>query len=884
MLEVIIKLKPNDIQQPFWGFEVLETVKILGGDLDKGLDEKEASRRLRVFGPNSFGKAEAPSMFSVFVRQFQSPLIIILLIASVATIVLREWADASIIIIAVAVNTFLGFYQERKAELAIADLNSYIQERTRIIRNGKERDVNASILVPGDLIRLSFGMRVPADARVVSARSLFADEAILTGESMPVAKEAGSISEAAGVADRKNMVFGGTLVVEGSMHAIVTATGISTEIGKLAKLVAETHQERTPLQKTVFALSWAITIAISLIVTGIFVLGVAWGQPVVDMFIVSIAVVVGAIPEALPVGLTAVLAIGIQRIARRNGIMRNLAAAETLGSTSIIMIDKTGTLTEAKMKLTDIVLVDELVSDRPYDYSRRVSFSDEQKELLRIGILNTDVVIENSDKKLDEWLISGRVLEANIIREAAAQGINVFKESVQDRNRLIMPFSSAYKFSAVRDGDWLVIMGAPDVLLAKSILDKDDYIVALNRVEEMSGHGRRVLGLATLRINDNEFESDRIKPDLLKGLTFKGILGFHDPVRWDVSETIKKINSYGVGVVMATGDLKGTAVSVANEIGWNIKEGQVLTGEELKSMDDETLLGALLHTRIFARVTPEDKLRIANLYKKRGETVAMTGDGVNDAPSLKASDIGIAVGSGSDVAKGIADLVLLDDKLSTIVAAIEEGKRMIMNIRKIFVYLMSNSLDEVVLIGGALLANLALPLSAVQIIWVNLFTGSLPAIGFAFDKNGDMKRLDKRKLTIIDNEVKFLTLGIGVFTSVLLFVLYWLMVEFFSVELVIARNVLFMCFASYVLAIALSFHSLRQPLFSYPIFDNKFLILGVAFGFFLLAATMYLPILQNFFGTSVVPPMWLTVVAGWLILNIALVEGAKFIFYRTKIK
>lgn len=878
------KLKPNDIKQPFWGLEVLEILKILGGDLDKGLDEKEASRRLGFFGPNSFGKVQAPSMFLVFARQFKNPLIIILLIASVATIILREWGDASIIIIAVALNTFLGFYQERKAELAIADLNSYIQERTRVIRDGKERDVDALILVPGDLIRLSFGMRVPADARVVSAQSLSVDEAILTGESMSVIKEVGPVSEAAGVADRKNMVFGGTLVVEGSMHAIVTATGTSTEIGKLSKLVAETHQERTPLQKTVFMLSWIITIAISLIVAWIFALGVTRGQPVVDMFIISIAVVVGAIPEALPVGLTAVLAIGIQRIARRNGIMRNLAAAETLGSTSIIIIDKTGTLTEAKMKLTDIVLTDELISGRSHDYSHNVSFSDEQKELLRIGILNTDVAIENSDKKSDEWLISGRILEANIVREAATQGIDVFKESIQDRNRLVVPFNSTYKFSAVRDGDLLIIMGAPDILLTKSTLDKDDYIVALNRVEEMSEHGRRVLGIATLRISGNEFKTDRIKPDLLKGFTFKGILGFHDPVRQDVPETLKKINSYGIGVVMATGDLKGTAISVANEIGWNIKEGQVLTGEELNSMDDKTLLESIHHTRIFARVTPEDKLRIANLYKKRGETVAMTGDGVNDAPSLKAADIGIAVGSGSDVAKGIADLVLLDDKLSTIVASIEEGKRMIMNIRKIFVYLMSNSLDEVILIGGALLAGLALPLSAVQIIWVNLFTGSLPAIGFAFDRDGDLKRLDKIKPTIIDNEVKFLTLGIGVFTSVLLFVLYWLMVDIFSVELIIARNVLFMCFASYILAVALSFHSLRQPLFSYPVFDNKFLIAGVVFGFCMLGATMYVPILQKFFGTSAVPPMWLTVIIVWLVLNIALVEWAKFIFYRTKIK
>lgn len=879
MLETLTKIKLDDIKKPFWGLEVSETAETLGSDTDKGLEEKEVSSRLGLFGPNSFGKAKVPSVFSIFIRQFQSPLIIILIFASIATIILREWADASIIIIAVAVNTFLGFYQERKAERAIADLSSYIQERARVIRDGKEMDVDASTLVPGDLIHISFGMRVPADARVVSTQNLSVDEAILTGESIPVTKEAGSVSEAAIVTERKSMVFGGTFVAEGSAHALVTATGSSTEIGNLAQLVAETRQERTPLQKAVFALSWIIAIGISLIVTGIFAFGVSRGEPVVDMFVVSIAVIVGAIPEALPVGLTAVLAIGIQRIASRKGIMRNLVAAETLGSTSVIMVDKTGTLTEAKMKLTDVILIDELVSRRPHDYSQRNFFSDEQKELLRLGVLNTDVVVENPDKKPDEWLISGRALEANIVRESAAQGINVFEEAVQNRSRIITPFSSAYKFSVAREGDTLVVMGAPDVLLTKSKIGKDDYVATMKQIEEVSEHGRRVLGIATLQMSDT-IKSERIKPGSLKDLTFKGILGFHDPVRQDVAETLRKIKGYGVSIVMATGDFKGTAVAVANEIGWDIKEGQVLTGEELRGLDDKALLGVLPHTRIFARVTPEDKLRIVVLYKKSGEVVAMTGDGVNDAPSLKAADIGIAVGSGSDVAKGIADLVLLDDKLSTIVAAIEEGKRMIMNIRKIFVYLMSNSLDEVILIGGALFAGLALPLTAVQIIWVNLFTGSLPAIGFAFDKDGDLEKLNKRKPVIIDNEVKFLTLGVGIFTSVLLFVLYWLMVGVFSVELTIARNVLFMCFASYILAVAFSFHSLRRLLFSYSVSDNKFLVVGVALGFVLLAATMYLPLLQKFFGTAPVPPIWLTLVAGWLILNIVFVEGAKLLFYK----
>ncbi|MEX2033032.1 MAG: HAD-IC family P-type ATPase, partial [Candidatus Colwellbacteria bacterium] len=830
--------------------------------IDNGLGEKEAADRVAVFGNNIFGKSKEPSVLVTFFRQFGSPLIIILVIAAITTLVFHEWADAAIIILAVTINTFLGFYQERKAERAITDLSSYIQERARVIRDGVEHEIDAAMLVPGDILHISHGMRVPADARLVSVQNLSVDESILTGESLPVAKDINSISEAAIVTERRNMIFGGTLVTEGSGHAIVTATGPLTEIGKLARLVSETRQERTPLQKAVTTLAWVIAVGISLLVSGVFALGVYRGEPVFDMFIISIAVVVGAIPEALPVGLTAVLAVGIQRIARRKGIMRNLVASETLGSTTLIMIDKTGTLTEAKMKLTDIVRVDDSTSD---------------EEILRLATINTDVVVENPKDTPDKWQISGRPLEANIIREAALRGINVLDP--KDRSRMVLPFSSVFKFSVARANGFLVAMGAPDILLRRSKLDKDEYLSILERIEKMSEGGSRVLGIAVLPVNGEMGSASYVRPEALEGLTFKGILGFHDPVRKDVPEALEKIERYGVRVVMATGDLKGTAVAVANEIGWNVQEGEVLTGEELKQLNDKELLEALSHVRVFARVTPEDKLRVAKLYQKRGEVVAMTGDGVNDAPSLKAADIGIAVGSGSDVAKGVADLVLLDDKFSTIVAAIEEGKRMLLNIRKIFVYLMSNSLDEVILVGGSLLAGLALPLSAIQIIWVNLFTGSLPAIAFAFDKDGDLRLREKSRSNILDNEVKFLTLGIGILTSVLLFVLYWVLVRM-SVDLATARSVLFMCFASYILVVAFSLRNLHRPLFSYPVFENKFLVFGVMLGFLLLAATMYVPFLQNFFGTITVSPVWLVLVVGWLVLNVALVEWAKWLFYR----
>lgn len=870
------------LKNPFWGQEIKTVAASLKTNLEKGLSEEEAVKRLTVFGANKFGRDEGPSLFSIFLRQFGSPLIVILLIASAATILIKEWADASVIILAVMVNVFLGFYQENKAERAIADLRSYIQKRARVIRDGLEKEVDASLVVPGDLIHISQGMRVPADTRLASVNNLMVDEAILTGESLPVAKKIDSISEAAIITERKNMLFGGTLVAEGSAHAVVTGTGLHTEIGKLSQLVGETRQERTPLQKAVSVLAWAIAIGTSLLVTGIFALGTSRGEPVFDMLIISIAVVVGAIPEALPIGLTAVLAVGIRRIAHRRGIIRNLIASETLGSTTTIMVDKTGTLTEANMKLTDIILSNQLIDSKDYKDRPGGEFSAEQKELLRLAVLNTDVAIENPHDKPEQWRVSGRALEANIVSAAVSQGLNVLDSGfgLPDGFRIVLPFSSAYKFSVAKDKmrSVLTVMGAPDVLLDKSNLSKEKYVAMRNLIEEISGRGRRVLGIAIMK-PDTDGQAGWINPDAVVDLEFAGVLVFHDPVRENIPETMDRIEKYGVRVVMATGDLKGTAVAVANEIGWKITGGEVLTGEELERMNDADLLKAMSHVRVFARVTPEDKLRIVRLYQKSGEVVAMTGDGVNDAPSLKAADIGVAVGSGSDVAKGVADLVLLDDKLNTIVTAIEEGKRMLLNIKKIFVYLMSNALDEVVLIGGSLLAGLALPLSAIQIIWVNLFTGSLPAVAFAFDKDGGLVRQKKSRSAILDNEVKFLTIGTGVLTSVLLFVLYWLLLKM-SVDVNVARNVLFACFASYILVVAFSIRNLGRPLFSYPLFDNKILLAGITVGLALVAATIYLPLFQNFFGTMAIAPRWLFLVGGWLVLNVLLVEGTKWLFYR----
>jgi Ca2+-transporting ATPase len=863
-----------------WARSTDEITNNLAVTAENGLTSSEAEQRLVNYGYNAIADDQTRSTLSIFIHQFKNPLIIILAIATMITIGLAEWLDAVVIGFAIVVNTILGFIQEYKAERAIADLKSYILERTRVIRNGQELEINSELLVPGDIIHITNGSRIAADARLLSVIDLAVDEAILTGESIPENKSVHTLSETTSLADRSNMVFAGTLVVSGNGQAVVTATGSSTEIGRLATLVSNTESEKTPLQNAISKLTWVIIFVITAVVIIIFSLGIMQNQPWDEMFLLSIAIIVGAVPEALPIGLTAVLAVGVNQIAKRRGIMRSLTAAETLGSTTVIITDKTGTLTQANMQLVDITSLEELIN-KPIHEGIRTRYSHEQKELLALAIANTDSVVENPEAKKEDWIITGSPLEKNIVKAASIHGLNVFQEHYQLVTS-VLPFNSTNKFSVSKIPASLlpahlaqyenphVVMGAPDILLERSYLDKETYLQTLDKIHDLSHFGRRVLGLALMTPKT----ADKLTSTDVFDVTFLGVLSFYDPIRPGVIEALNTIHAYGVKVLMATGDLPGTALSIANELGWKADENMILTGEQLKQLSDDDLKSALTHVRIFARVTPEDKLRVTKILQSQGEVVAMTGDGVNDSPSLKAANIGIAVGSGSDVAKSVSDLVLLDDSFNTIVATIEEGKRMLVNIKKIFVYLMSNSLDEVILIGGAILAGLAMPLSAIQIIWVNLFTGSIPAIAYAFDRQPLPKNL--KSGSFFDSTVKFLTIGIGILTSFLLLVLYASLLKL-GVDLQTAQNVVFACFGSYILVIAFSFRNLQQPIYTYSITENKFLLFGVLGGLVLMTATIYLPFFQNIFSTSALSLPWLGFVLFWLILHVILIEVAKWI-------
>ena len=432
----------------------------------------------------------------------------------------------------------------------------------------------------------------------------------------------------------------------------------------------------------------------------------------------------------------------------------------------------------------------------------------------------------------------------------------------------------------MRGNDFIAVLGAPDILLDKSRVNKNDYIKIKDAIEKLSNSGMRVVGVAARTVPAGK-KIEELKSQDVKDLEFAGIISFYDPVRPEVISAMKKVKNFGVHVVMVTGDMLGTAISVARLLGWDITDGNVMVGRDLRAMSDEELLKDLKNIRIFARVSPQDKMRIAQLFKKTGEIVAMTGDGVNDAPGLKSVDIGVAVGSGTDVAKEVADLVLLDDNFQTIVAAIEEGRRVLSNIKKTIVYLLSNAFDEVILIGGSLLLGLPLPLNAIQILWVNFFSDSTPALAFAFEENYESHLRNKKgkRNRLLDGEVLFIILVLGTLTSVLLFGFYWYLLRA-GYQGSTVRSFIFSAFAIYTLFLAWPLRSLKKNIFQYNPFSNKWIIIGIGIGLVLTAAAIYIPFLQNVLGTEPLSAGWLWLLLVWTIINIILVEITKWFFRR----
>ncbi|MBI2623451.1 MAG: HAD-IC family P-type ATPase [Candidatus Liptonbacteria bacterium] len=857
---------PQD--KKYWHLSAEETTHSLETNKESGLSAHEARARLETFGRNTFASSKRAAALAIFLRQLKSPLILVLIAAGAITLGIAHYRDAVFIFIAVVVNSILGFWQENKAERALSELKTYLKQRARVIREGREREVDAEEIVPGDIIRLAQGDRVPADARLIFLNDFQIDESILTGESLPATKLLEPSPESAGLSDQSSMIFAGTLVTQGVCAAIVCRTGARTELGKIASLIAKSEDEKTPLQKAIIRFSIHLSILLGVLTFAVFVIGIVSGRPVLEMFLTSVAIAVSAIPEGLPISMTVILAIGVERMAKRKGVVRKLIAAEALGSTTVILTDKTGTLTMAKMVLSKII-----------------PFESTEEKLLARALTNANVLIENPEDSPEAWRMNGRIMEVALVRSAAIRGAPL--AAIMDKAHVLqtMPFNAVQKFSAslIKESSAhrVILFGAPDILLAHSALGEQKKQELLCQIHALALSGERVLGLATKEVRRTENFSFS-KDFALTRLSFEGLITFRDPVRPGIQHAVARVRRAGITTVIVTGDHQGTAVAVAREIGLAVDDASVLDASQLATLSDEDLRRRLPHLSVISRVTPLDKLRIATLFQKSGEVVAMTGDGVNDAPSIKQADVGIAMGSGTEVAQSVADLVLLDDNFETIVAAVEEGRQILGNIRKVLVYLLSNVTDGLILIGGSILAGVPLPLNALQILWVNFFSDSFPAIAFAFEKDGDglLYKPNGKKMVLFDPLMKFLVVIIGISTSALLFVIYFVLLRLgYDPDLV--RTFTFAAFGTYTLLVALSVRSLDKSILSYSLFSNRYLTGSIFFGFILMAAAVYIPGLQALFGTVSLPVHWVIGVVGVGILNIVLIEGAKRFFKRT---
>ena len=856
---------PDILSNKFWNLPHKDVIELFETDTEKGLSSSDVNKRLEVFGRNTFESGKKTSKLTIFLSQLKSPLILILIAAGIITLVISHFSDAVFIFIAVIVNSILGYWQENKAERALAELKTYLKQRARVIRDGKEREIDAEEIVPGDIIRLAQGDRVPADARLVFVNDFQVDESVLTGESLPVSKLLNEVSGFATVADQTSMIFAGTLVTQGVSSAVVCRTNASTELGKIASLIANSEDEKTPLQKAITKFSIFLSILLGILTLAVFVIGILSGRPGLEMFLTSVAIAVSAIPEGLPISMTVILAIGVERMAKRKGVVRKLIAAEALGGTTVILTDKTGTLTMAKMVMSKVI-----------------PFRLNEEKILTLALANTEVLVENPEDQPESWRMNGKIMETSLVRSIALRGVP-FTE-ITDKSHVLqsIPFNAAQKFSASlikESGKHLIVLfGAPDILLKHSSLSYEEKADILEKINELASSGERVLGLATKEVQpekDFSFSKDFNPVDF----AFDGLITFRDPVRTGIKDTIARVGQAGIKTIIMTGDHRGTALAVAREIGMDINELSVLDASELATMSDTELKVRLPQVTVISRVTPSDKLRITKLFQELGEVVAMTGDGVNDAPAIKQANVGIAMGSGTEVAQSVADLVLLDDNFETIVAAIEEGRQILGNIRKVLVYLLSNTADGLILIGGSLLVGIPLPLNALQILWVNFFTDSFPAVAFAFEKEGDSLRHkpNGKKMVLFNPLMKFLILVIGLSTSAFLFVAYYILLKL-GYDPVIVRTFTFAAFGTYTLLVAFSVRSLDQSILSYSLFSNRYLTGGIFIGFVLMAVAIYVPVLQTLFGTVSLPLNWILGVFFIGLSNIIFIEIAKKLF------
>ncbi len=715
-----------------------------------GLSAGEAQARLERFGVNELQEAPRSSNLAMFLHQFQSPLIYILLVAAIITIALQEHVDTIVIALVLAANSIIGFIQERHAEISVRSLMQLAAPRARVIRDGREWEIESRLLVPGDYVLLESGSRVPADLRLALTTALTVDESLLTGESLPVHKQNHALDASLGLADRTNMAYAGTIVVSGRGRGWVVATGGDTEIGAIASQVREAGTSETPLQQRMSRFARVIGIATGVAAVLSFVIGIAQGEKLSEMFLVAVALAVAAVPEGLPIAYTITLAAGVRRMTRRNAIIRRLPAVEALGSTSIIGSDKTGTLTENRMTVRQI-----WTPGRTFDLTREIErdvLSDGAlRQCLLAGVLSNEASIYLT-KDGNGYETEGDPTETALLVAAARMGIEPEEVREQYKVEVELPFEPERRYSAVvcrRGAERLLfVKGAPErVIEMCDRMATAGGLVALEAGsiaragDDLAGQGLRLLAMAYGDVPDHASSVDWLEEP--QNLVFLGMQGMMDPPRKGVREAIAGCHESGIRVVMITGDHARTASVIAQDLGIADRNAPVLSGTELERMSDDELRDRVRDVAVYARVEPSHKLRVVHALQSHGDIVAVTGDGVNDAPALRASDIGIAMGkSGTDVAREAADMVLADDNFISIYGAVQEGRIAFDNLRKVTFFLIATNAGEIIAVLASLALGWPLPFLPAQILWLNLVTEGLQHIALAFEPGepGVLKR------------------------------------------------------------------------------------------------------------------------------------------------
>ncbi len=875
---------------------VLETLKTS----KNGLSKQESSKRLKEYGPNLLPQKESFSRIKLIISQVRSPLIYILFIAGIIVLLLGDYKDGIVIFGAVFLNGIVGYLQEVKACAALDKLKKVLRVKAVVIRGGQERQVNQKELVPGDIVHLRAGHKVPVDCRIIESHDLKINESALTGEWMVSGKNKRNLSRTTSLADRDNMAYLGTVVEDGWGKAVVTATGLSTEIGKIAEFVREGREKRTPYQRKLVQFSKIISVLVLLASIFIFIEGMLTGGDFVEIFTISVAVAVASIPEGLPVAMTVVLALGMQRILKRKGLIRRLASAETLGSTSVILTDKTGTLTQAKMRVAGIY------TERRELLSEEIKNSDNNHHIyrsdilaLKTGMLCNESFIENINDPMEEWIVRGRPTEKPLFLAALQAGFS--KEKLEEQEPVLdrVLFSSAKGYAASlhqkKKGENIIyVVGAPEKLLSfSSHFDLDGKKQKLNKSklreleekqDQLTRKGYRLVG-----VGYKETKAKRInleKEEKIDGFVFVGFFALHDPIRKKTPKIMRLVRQAGMRPIIVTGDYKFTAQAVAEKLGFRIKEENIIEGKELAQLSEEEFERRLSKIKIYARVEPIQKLRIVSAWQKRGEVVSMTGDGINDAPALKQADIGVAVEAGTDVAKEVADLILLTNNFNIIEAAIEEGRVIIDNIRKIITYLFSSSFTSVILIGFSLVFGWPLPVAAVQILWVNLIEDGPIGMSLAFEKKEkDIMRRKPKDYSgsLLTKEMKVLIFIIGLCTDFLLLGLFFYLMKFTSYPIEHIRTIIFVGLAIDSIFYILSCKSLRLNVWQYNIFSNFYIILSIFFGLAMLFLAVYLPVLQTLLRTVPLSFGNWALLFGLGALNMGLIEFTKYHFIAKKV-